>query len=753
MAEIWTKKKKILSRKERFKIPGDDINKKKDKEDNAEQLLTQTEDEILQLQAEEKIKYEKALQEYTSRCEKIKNSCEKFQNLRFEMAEMQNQDRNRNTHQKYPEITNLNRIVPWVNERISKWCSEKIQTNHVKNQINDYIEILNMLTDYIENPLNLQHLEYWSECKRNLRDELYRKLDYVSYTVIKNIEKKMAYLDLDVMFYKECNDYFTNLIWTVLDKPKQGKDDKFPLSSNFGDLGVIVNLPKFFYRKPIVVRCLWTTQDYFSEDCPSHKEKNLPEEHIGDFHQYHKRIWEQEEMLRIKQQEDMNTQLEKEKALNLFNKIKHLIPSTSKENLFSETKPPTEETEKSKDISLKKLVHLKKSPSQKQIDIDRHEIERFKQYFVVDLEKFECNMRKYNIVGGVYHLELIKQPPQPKLLKDGAVLRMIIGADELQRWEYLETYEPPVVKTGTTKQSTDDDDEDAENTPEGKLLSKLVLITMKLPDHVLWFDSPVVVHWDTEKHYWSTEYIYEMKFNEEKQTLSFRAGKMTAFGLAVFKYNNFPYQSWELKPDFRGESPQVIFGLTTSALVLEFIIRRNEVCLTLLENANTMALQQHVGIFYPARILARILKQGGVNIFPSQDACLYVDSMPKKHHIIEDHLHHCMAYLCQCFEFSWSRWNLSAGYKKFILQIRQTKSKNNQLLMVTDEKTIVTECTDVSQSFTDTAISGMKFYPDLLTLAQDYGDEDSKQIMSKVDPIFIETVYYFLSETRVMSFS
>lgn len=277
---------------------------------------------------------------------------------------------------------------------------------------------------------------------------------------------------------------------------------------------------------------------------------------------------------------------------------------------------------------------------------------------------------------------------------------------------------------------------------------------MKLPEHVLWFDAPVPVHWDQEKCYWSTEYIYEVKFNEEKQTLSFRAGKMTAFGLAVFKYNNFPYQSWELKFDHRGIEPQVMFGLTTSALVLEFLIRRNEISLTLLENANTTALQQHVGIFYAPKVLVRILRQGGVNIFPTQDACLYVDSMPKKHPITEDHLHHCMALLCQCYDFTWSRWNLMAGYKRFVMQIRELKGpKNNELLLVTDQKVMMTECTDVSPSFAECETSTEEFYPDLLTLAEHCGGEDSKQIMSKVDPIFVETVYYFLSETRVMSFS
>lgn len=78
-------------------------------------------------------------------------------------------------------------------------------------------------------------------------------------------------------------------------------------------------------------------------------------------------------------------------------------------------------------------------------------------------------MRKYQIVGGIYHLNLVKQPPQPKQLKDGATLRLIIGKDSLQMWPYSETYEPPTPGSGFIKQPSDNDDEDVENTPEGKL--------------------------------------------------------------------------------------------------------------------------------------------------------------------------------------------------------------------------------------------------------------------------------------------
>lgn len=284
------------------------------------------------------------------------------------------------------------------------------------------------------------------------------------------------------------------------------------------------------------------------------------------------------------------------------------------------------------------------------------------------------------------------------------------------------------------------------------LLSNLILITIKLPDHVLWFDAPLPVYWDYENNYWSTEYVYDTKFDEEKQIISFRAGKMGPFGLAVFKYNNFPFQNWELKLNDNA-IPEIIFSLTTSSLILEFLIRRNEICLISLENANTSALQELIGVFYEPRILISLLKNGGVNIFPTYDSCFYIDGVQLKHFITENHLYHCMANLCLHFEFSWCRWNLMAGYKKFAMQIRTTNWKNNKQLLVTDQRCMITESTDVSQTFAECETSDSKFYPDLMNLAKEIFYKEEKKILNDTDEIFIETVYYILFRTRILSLS
>ncbi len=262
------------------------------------------------------------------------------------------------------------------------------------------------------------------------------------------------------------------------------------------------------------------------------------------------------------------------------------------------------------------------------------------------------------------------------------------------------------------------------------------------------------VLWNFENDYWSTDYIYDTKFNEEKQTISFRAGKMGPFGLAVFKYNNFPFQSWELKSN-ETVSNEVIFGLTTSNLILEFIVRRNEICLATLENASTSALQQLVGEFYEPATLVRLLKTGGVNIFPDDDACVYVDGAQMKHRPTENYLYFCMASLCLHYQFSWSRWNLMADYKKFVMQTRKRGvSKGSTLLLVTDQRAIMADGTDI-QSLSDIEASEKTFYPDLLTLlANNSEDEIGAEIIAEAaDEEFVGTVYFILSHVRVLSFS
>ena len=77
-------------------------------------------------------------------------------------------------------------------------------------------------------------------------------------------------------------------------------------------------------------------------------------------------------------------------------------------------------------------------------------------------------------------------------------------------------------------------------------LQKLVLVHLKLPSSSLWFEPPTIVRWQPEKKIWSTEGFYDIKFDEGKQTLSFRTISFGIFALSAFRFSNLPLQSWEL---------------------------------------------------------------------------------------------------------------------------------------------------------------------------------------------------------------
>lgn len=50
---------------------------------------------------------------------------------------------------------------------------------------------------------------------------------------------------------------------------------------------------------------------------------------------------------------------------------------------------------------------------------------------------------------------------------------------------------------------------------------------------------------------WSTRDIHDVKFNEDRLTIQFRTGRLGLFALATNRYCNFPFQSWDIKPDLK----------------------------------------------------------------------------------------------------------------------------------------------------------------------------------------------------------
>jgi hypothetical protein len=79
---------------------------------------------------------------------------------------------------------------------------------------------------------------------------------------------------------------------------------------------------------------------------------------------------------------------------------------------------------------------------------------------------------------------------------------------------------------------------------------------------------------------------------------------------------------------------------------------------------------------------------GGVDLFPLHDAYCYIDGATPKHRAAEDHLYDCMALLSTSHSFSWSRWNLLAGRRNMVLQIKEFLEKKKQVRKVQREPSV-----------------------------------------------------------------
>lgn len=107
--------------------------------------------------------------------------------------------------------------------------------------------------------------------------------------------------------------------------------------------------------------------------------------------------------------------------------------------------------------------------------------------------------------------------------------------------------------------------------------------------------------------------------------------------------------------------------------MFEFNVKENLICVTQLQNGPNDALQEIVGIYMKLSKLKRILLKGGIDIFPMHDSFSYIEGTCEKCWPMERHLYYDIARLTTYFNFAWSRWNLLAGRRNIVFQMREFK--------------------------------------------------------------------------------
>ncbi|CAH1102221.1 unnamed protein product [Psylliodes chrysocephalus] len=365
------------------------------------------------------------------------------------------------------------------------------------------------------------------------------------------------------------------------------------------------------------------------------------------------------------------------------------------------------------------------------------------------------NLRKLTVLGGVYHVNYLHQPPQPQefaSVPNLSITRLYLPK-ELQHVDFFAEYEPPAATDPNVRKQPEQIEEEMRKQEEA--LDGLIFIDLTWPQHVIFLELPIVCIWIEEDKCWTKKYVHDLKHNEEKGTLSFMTQCFGIFGLATLRYANLPFQAWDIKPESDGS---ITFNITTAIIILEFNIKNGLMCISQLQNSPNKALLDQIGKYVKLHVIKKMLKKTGIDIFPEHDAYCYVDGSCEKYWPMEKHLYSNMSLICGVFNFAWSRWNASQGKKTIVIQIREyapekTKQRPHSILLVSPVKTCYINCTEVSQVFCNEPVEGLKFSADLYTLMKSTTGIFVRKKIESYSKQNICAVYEFLIATRIISFS
>ncbi|XP_050725906.1 dynein axonemal intermediate chain 7 homolog [Eriocheir sinensis] len=366
----------------------------------------------------------------------------------------------------------------------------------------------------------------------------------------------------------------------------------------------------------------------------------------------------------------------------------------------------------------------------------------------------ELNLRRYRIQGGVYTIDLLEVPPQPRVLAE-CTITQVEEVCSVSRVHWVAQYNPPAAPEAAGQRRRDPEAVEQEMRQLERELQKLLLITIKLPDSAFWFEPPQMVLWDEQKRCWSNEYFQDVKYNEDQCVMQVRTTRLGVMGLAMNRFANLPFQNWELKPLGPGS---VSLTLIAAVVVADFTITEGQVCLANLQDGARTALSHLYGKPMKPNILIKTLQFYGINLFPDRDSYCYIDGLPTKHRPTEQHLYRCLAFVAPALHFAWSRWNLLAGQTKLVFQMKTKKlsaddtQTGQPLVLVTPQKTSILECTEISQAFSTADEEESKYYADLYQLVLGEMGDSVRQTVQEASPVFIHTIHHVLKSASVISY-
>ncbi|XP_031794330.1 protein CASC1 isoform X4 [Sarcophilus harrisii] len=518
------------------------------------------------------------------------------------------------------------------------------------------------------------------------------------------------------------DENITLYVWANLKKNPKYKRIKF------GDTGVGFEIPKALATSDIAVRIFHTNYDHVS---PLPMIPRLAKSEITDVI-----IEDSAEKETAKDEEVPQAGLE-EVAEN-----QELMTSSIFEMDMTKTESSLVNSKKSM-ISVKDYAEVKKDEIElKSLRSDTYSLSLLAPatkisvpdsiYEIVNDEDI-VDLKGFMPLGGIYHLNILKLPPQSKHVKGWTIVELLSGG--LQPFVY-----PPEI---------------IEETTETENPYPPIEIFIEIKKNVVFFEKPMVARWDSQGKGWRTDGFFSLYYDMTERTISFSLESVFPVTLIQDIHVHMPFESWELKPISLNEA---VLNITTAYTDIDIQIKDNQCMLASVELGDEYELSHLLGKWMNITNLIIAMKDTGFNIFPSEHSHIYV-AVNYKDPLVEMKSYRQMALMASAYSFGWSKWNKYSGPGKVVIKASELLEKKYvadnkwSLFMFDGERAQKLKINEFSEEFSEELDDNTEFHSTLYHMIKDFTSEAALKKIRDTDYLFIDVVCKLLLSTRLLTFS
>ncbi|KAH9519149.1 hypothetical protein Btru_074844 [Bulinus truncatus] len=630
MADAAKKKKSSASTEKGKKGKMTKAEKEKQKKEELERKAQ--EEETLRLQAIEEAKVKKR-EEASMAVEKIKLENEERRKRRGEMTEVQDIINSINFNLRQENITRREK-AKWSRYMRCDGSPDPVNQGQINTYINLRLEdktrndSVSVLSDSLLDLSLIEELELLM--RESEPEELTEKEIFLHKETIKELQgliaKKLDLATLQILCdATELADQETGNLQHIFKNSQiclcvWGNIMKNPRvkSFEFQEIQFAFDIPRILGLSDCSVRLMNTKFDHFSTSSkaliPRLKKKEIPEP---------------PEESKTKVEEEIKEETEKPKEETKEDEF--IIPDVV-------VAPVEEEVKNEEEQEIEEVLEedYPDPPSPEPAE-----------YEDFDEEDDVVDLRAYDVLGGIYHFNLLHLPPQPKT----------VGA-----WTITQLVDPPEISVLDYTADPPAPHEEGKKIRENKDDKPLIGVHMLLPTDAVFLETPTIARWDFDRKLWVTKGFSDQNLNESTRIFSLKISHFGTFCLLQDTHINMPFQSWEIRPH---KMNSCLLTITAAILEIEIEIQNGLCCLS--QPKERQELSGIIDRWVTPQELIKMMKSAGVNIFPNEDSSKFV-VLQVKHLLTEDRLYQHMALTASSVAYTWSKWNAERGPNEIVFQ-------------------------------------------------------------------------------------